>query len=265
MKTEIDKVLLAIDQERENVALLHYALLMAKAYSSELTLYNVCEDNKKEELIWSLDLLGEFKEENTPPEYQDVKVALMSEAGDVVERIKDFLDQEDVDLLITGNHHGLTTLEAYFTSVVMGLLNEIHTPLLVIPENAPFKKMKKLLYTFDLHLWELGIINHFAELAKMLEAELVCLHILEDDENFNEVQETYNIVQSIYAAHQRYHDVISLDLRVGDHNTIAYYCDEEAVDMMITYGGNSDWKIQTVESLPGQMLRKLNIPIFIWK
>ncbi len=275
MQRLFQKILVPIDYEDDNANMYRYALDMAQATKSEIILFHVYglsrseikEPEARDEAgLWSLDLLKDFRSEHTPTEYSDVKVTLMTEPGLTVSSIQAMIDDEEIDLIIMGTHGHYSAVEAFFGSITMSLVNSVNVPIMAVPSDATYHQITRILYTINFEFHEIKIVEKLLKLSSTLEAQLICLHILEDDEHIQDIEENIEILKSIYEHHRKYREMISFDVRVGSvKDTIAYYAEDEDIHLVITRLKNPGWKIQTIESTSGQLIRKIDRPILVWK
>lgn len=86
------------------------------------------------------------------------------------------LTDKEVILVVIANHHkGLSAL--LMGDHLQEVLDEAALPVLVIPEHAEFRKIKKIAFATDLEDTDLEVINSLTSLARPFIAELMLAHI----------------------------------------------------------------------------------------
>ncbi len=275
MNMHIKKILVPIDCADDNQNMYHYALDLARVTGAEIILFHVFglsrnEINDRTRLnevgVWSLDLLEEFQNDNTPEALSDISISLVTEPGLTANSILKMIRDEAIDLVVMGTHGDQKAVEAYFGSTTLRLINEAVIPILVVPEDVPHHPIDHILYTINFEFRELKVVRQLLDLALILHAKLTCLHVLEDNENLNDIQENMDILSSIFRDNALLRERISFDLRVGPlKTTIAQYANREGIDLVATRLKNPGWKVRTLDSVSGKLIRKIDKPILVWK
>ena len=110
-------------------------------------------------------------------------------SGSPVYEIADWAEKHQPLMIVLGTR-GLGSFERFLLgSVTLSLLKESPVPILVVPENIKFNKIRKLGFATDLHevVAETPDIL-IKKLASMLDAEI---HIVHNDPNYHEYEPAY--------------------------------------------------------------------------
>jgi nucleotide-binding universal stress UspA family protein len=110
-------------------------------------------------------------------------------AGSPVYEIAAIAEKENPLMVVLGTR-GLGNLERFLLgSVTLSLLKESPVPILVVPENIQYQKVRKIGFATDLlHVVEETPDKLIAKFTDMLEAEL---HIIHNDANFHEYDPSF--------------------------------------------------------------------------
>jgi nucleotide-binding universal stress UspA family protein len=131
----IQKIVLPLDGSHRSASILKPATVLAKAFGAKLCFVTVVSPVAKDELPVETVAHNLFREQRALQEQGlDVEVAVLY--GDPTERILDFAEQNDADLIALSTHgrSGLDTLR--FGSVAQSLLRKGQRPLLVVRTGA---------------------------------------------------------------------------------------------------------------------------------
>jgi len=126
-----------------------------------------------------LKQLKEHLEQNDYSETFMPPIAYLNETGTVREIINDVSSNQKVDMVIAASHQ-----KGGFSTFLMGnhtldLIEACIKPLLIIPEAATFKPIKKIAFASDFKNYETDLeeIYQLISLARLLNAEVLLTHI----------------------------------------------------------------------------------------
>lgn len=113
---------------------------------------------------------------------QNVTAGKIIQKGILQSDIVDVVEKEKIDMIVTGTH-GAKGLE----SIIFGTNSEkiferVKCPVLIIPENARYHGIKKIMYATDFQYDDISEIEKITKLAKPFNAQIIIAHV---DKNLN--------------------------------------------------------------------------------
>lgn len=169
-----------------------YAAEIVKRTSAELYILNVYsvtiyDPNMPAELLMSATEQAEksSKEEleKVSKEFsEELKVKLVSKQGLVVDEIINFVQENDIDLVVMGTTGASGILEKIFGSNTSSVIAKTPKPVLAIPDNATYKGINTIVYATDLQESEMNEIISVTEIAAIFDAEVTLLHVCNKSE-----------------------------------------------------------------------------------
>lgn len=105
--------------------------------------------------------------------------------GNTIRSVMEVSEQCHADFIIMGTKGASGMKEVFLGSNTASVMHRAHIPVLVVPEDARFRTIDKIVYASDfLDHNEVQAVNRLKEFAKLMNAEVLVLHIsLPDDEN----------------------------------------------------------------------------------
>ena len=200
MKTE-KNILVLTDFSQNARSAEEYALQLAIKVHGNLILYNAYPTSAHMRIsgnvVWphdtpiSLELqsisnlearAGELRNElnlNKSDSYKPT-ISHLGDAGTLAHKLNDVVSKNNIWLVIMGTKGEGFANTVIFGSNVFKVLKNINHPVLIIPQNADLKELRKIAYATDLRSPDLLIIEWLNELSEMLQAELLVTHISSD-------------------------------------------------------------------------------------
>jgi len=105
--------------------------------------------------------------------------------GDTQIEILEVIKEGDIDLVVMGTQGETADRGMFLGSVAKGIVQHAPCPVLVVPEEATFNGINKIVYATDLQHDETDKVNYMVDFAKMYDATLIILHV----DHENEVKE----------------------------------------------------------------------------
>jgi nucleotide-binding universal stress UspA family protein len=100
------------------------------------------------------------------------------------EEILESIEDNSADMIVMGTTGDSGPLKKWFGSVSTKVMNEAPCPVLLVPENARYKGIKDILYTYDNIEIDRALIDQLVEISKRFMAKLHLLHV-DDEESQN--------------------------------------------------------------------------------
>lgn len=104
----------------------------------------------------------------------------LGNAGSLTDKLNEIVTENNIWLCVMGTKGESFASNVVFGSNVFSVLEEITCPVLIIPKEAEYKKLKKIAYATDFRSSDIGIINWLYELTDPLEIGLILVHVSSD-------------------------------------------------------------------------------------
>ena len=106
----------------------------------------------------------------------ELKIQRRSEYGSLPRVINFIAKDETFDFVVMGTK-GETAGRWLMGSVAKSTIQDVNVPVIVIPEEAEYKSISKIVYATSLHEDETGLIKQITNLAEAYEASVTILHV----------------------------------------------------------------------------------------
>lgn len=136
--------------------------------------------------------LRKIRDKNYKPEIRH-----LGDAGSLTNKLNDVVAKNKIWLAVMGTKGESFASNVLFGSNVFKVLENMNCPVLVIPKDAEYKKLKKIAYATDFRSSDLDIIHWLYEFANPLKMRLVLVHISSDTIT-NEEKEILKNQEKIY-------------------------------------------------------------------
>lgn len=122
------------------------------------------QSSLQDELIALNDHSDDFK-----PVINEIDCSGMNEV-----QLAEFINSKRIDLIVKGEQQAPYFLHANLN--MQTVLNKVCCPLLLIPINAPFKVIERIVYLADLRYCRRYVVSYLAKLAKPFRADIAVAH-----------------------------------------------------------------------------------------
>ncbi|QNK62428.1 universal stress protein [Pedobacter sp. PAMC26386] len=185
--------------------------------------------------------------------------------GPLYRHLNKTLSNRDIVLLVMGTHRkGLASL--IMGNHMRDIIGSVPTPVLIVPENQSFKKMKKLVFATDMNDSDLDIINALTELAKPSHAELTLAHIqipeISEEENKKQVTNFLeDVANKINYPKIYYREVKETPLKAG----LKWLTENVACDLFVMVHRHKNFLEQIFNlSNTQKMAANTNLPLLVY-
>jgi nucleotide-binding universal stress UspA family protein len=183
------KLLVPTDFSRPSKTALLYAAEMAKKLQGEIIVlwFNSIQSSKKTLRKWKkleADMIA-IAQEDAKAMVEEVRTEVkghipfayhFTSGSSFAESVDEYAVQNDVDMIVMGTKGASGVKKLLMGSHAVSVIDHSRIPVLVIPEKARFKALKKIVYASDLNEWEQEI-RTIAALAAIYKATVHVLHI----------------------------------------------------------------------------------------
>lgn len=242
----MNKILVPTDFSEVSENAINYAIKLANSFSATLVLLHVNQipvsnpefgiiaydiHTMKEESMKSLKELSEQIKKQYP---LISEIQYYSEIGNPSDVILELTKNKNIDLLVMGNNgHGSKFKKTLIGSTSVSVSKEIEIPLIIVPPNVKYKKIKNLAYAcaYDEDIEKTTSLIKVRNLNKIFDSVLSVLHIIPENHLLNE-EESYvdNYVETKLATtdHRTY---IITENKISEG--IINFIDNHKIDMII--------------------------------
>jgi nucleotide-binding universal stress UspA family protein len=160
------------------VVLLHTNKLVIVTNEVMDTIYTGLDDND-EDVHLKLDvLLREFK-------YIGLVATKKVGLGVLADDVKDAVAEFDIDLIVTGTSGAKGVDAFFFQTTSVTIFKEVTCPVLIIPANAIFKTIHKMMYATDFLEADIQELEYVCDVAAVFDAEVIVSHIYSNSDELN--------------------------------------------------------------------------------
>jgi nucleotide-binding universal stress UspA family protein len=183
------KLLVPTDFSRPSKTALLYAAQMAKKLQGEIIIlwFNSIQSSKKTLSKWKkleAEMIA-IAQEDAKHLVEEVRAEVrgnlaftyhFTSGSSFAESVDAYAVKNDVDMIIMGTKGASGVKKLIMGSYAASMIDHSRIPVLVIPEKASFKPLKKIVYASDLYEWDQEI-RTIAALAAIYKASVHVLHI----------------------------------------------------------------------------------------
>ncbi len=236
------KFLVPVDFSLPSESAAEYVIEMTKDISgTEIILYHVYrnvffstsndseEGSRKMATDNELKIIKDFLK-NTP----DQKITIESEGGSFIDNISKYVVSNHIDMVIMGINGSSRMASINIGNDTLNLIRNIHAPIMIIPPDVKFKKVKNVLFASDFK--DVARRTPFDSLKKVLDFFSPKLHILNvDSEHYVELSEAYKIEKEEMEFKLKNYDPEFSFLRAYDFlDSIVTFAEAKEIDIIIT-------------------------------
>jgi nucleotide-binding universal stress UspA family protein len=159
-------------------------------------------------------------------QHQNVEAIKILQRGILKDSIETIIERAGIDLIVTGTH-GAKGLESFFFGTnSVDIFEHVKCPVLIVPANAHYHSIRKIMYATDLQYGDIHEIEKVAKVAKPFSAEIIVTHVNNDPQKIAEEKENMDWFEEIADKHISYKNII---YRFIYHNDV-----QEALENAIT-------------------------------
>ena len=136
----------------------------------------------KDESTYSQEVnkIDAFVEKNTNQQFKDLEINCIVQSGDIDKSLMGIIEKEDYPILVMGmRKHNFQ--ERLFGNIVHRLMDNVSTPLLLIPPNIVIKPLQHIIYITAFEIGEESAVKFMLDWCKRLKVKMTLTHVVEDD------------------------------------------------------------------------------------
>lgn len=230
-------ILITTDFSKTATNAARYAAKLSQALSVEkIVLYHSYDsENIDVQLVHEASLLGMevLKQEIQPLIKKHIEVEVITNEQPLIAGINRLVETHAVGMVVAGStgKGGLTTF--LLGSNTINLADECPVPLLIVPEDASYEKIEKIVFACDLNkVKETTPVKELGFFVEELKAKLLVLNVALEHKRFNPdiIPEQYQIHQILQHLNPAYHYIEEETIVEG----ITEFIDDEDAQIVIT-------------------------------
>jgi nucleotide-binding universal stress UspA family protein len=213
--------------------------------------------------LFAAKLKKEYSTEGVPA--FKPKIEYECHAGDFTSHLKVLEAENDMVLLVMGNH------EKGISNWLMGnhvneLMDKMTLPVLVIAEEQKFIKISKIAFATDLSPEDVEQIHSLAGLASAFNAEIVMVHVADEKYMEQESQEKVNHLLGAITAKINFSKVYYRLIKSSDAgNGLDWLTEHGRIDMLVmVHHPHTFFQELFKGSLSKEMAAKIHLPLLIY-
>ena len=266
------KILFPTEFSAHAPEVLKYAADLAYFFKAKLTLLYVLpklELNSDSEINEVLDELSnqmlQFIESHLPEGYKNIiDLKFSARIGEPGKAITEFALNEEIDLIVMGTKGKSNNFKTILGSVSHQVLQQATCPVLLIPKSSVFRGFDQLVYTTNFEFRDLGGLDFMLKWAKVYEAKIDCLHIVEDHANKHHAVQNMQMLNSVFHKQK----AISFCLANGPfHQSIEDFAMRKQADAlaMMMHKKNFLSRLLDKKNMVEEIALNTNVPLLIIK
>jgi nucleotide-binding universal stress UspA family protein len=269
----ISKIVLPTDFSETSKNAIAYTLQLTNKHDCEYELLNAyLPPSSSPEMAVSLSeilskesekaLFSLFEEITSDVRYEDKKITLLSKYGDVEHVVDDLMQNNQYDLVSMGTKGASGIKEILIGSNASALINKLKKPVMIIPENAKFKRIKNVLISTDYKKIGDHVLTPALELLKNETYHTYILHVHPE----GELSDVKLEVEGLLFANQIKHLPHSYHFTENNKPTIGInqFIEEHHIDLVIMIKRDKSF-VQKLfqESVTSKMAMHSSVPLLI--
>lgn len=279
-------ILVPTDFSKSSEIAVHYAMYLAKYTNANITLchaiYMPVEVPATAFGSWPGYELTTLKEESTkgleevafkmrnmvnefvlPGTFQP-EVTCVAEAGGAMNVITALADKEMAELTVMGMTGAGLTARLLFGSISRSMIDGTHLPLILVPEQFLFRKIKKIAFASSLHDNDIEVVGALADLANYFDAELIVAHVSDENDDNEMHQKKYDRFLNNVTSKINYNKIYFRGIDKSNINQGLHALTEHGlIDLLVMVHHRKDLFESLFLSHTHARANKLNIPLLI--
>lgn len=212
----------------------------------------------------AMDQMIELVTKNLPRHFHEkIQLDYLTKIGIATDAILSTALNENIDLIVMGMTSKTNSIESNNSSVSLQVLGRADCPVLVVPETTKFKGIDNIVFTTNFEFRDLMAINYLKGWAKLLNAPIHCLHIIENREDELVAMKNLHILQETYKGQK----MLRFEAMHGDfHEEIETFANSQQADVVAMMSHKRSFISRLLErSGVNGIARHTHIPLLVIK
>jgi nucleotide-binding universal stress UspA family protein len=149
-----------------------------------------------------------------------------------IDAVRSQVAEKNIDLIVMGTKGASGLKKVMIGSNTGDLITRVKCPVLIVPENAVFKKIEEIAFPTDYHLfYPTKILNSILEFVKMHNSALRVVHISKKEEDVTDFQlENKEFLKNFFAEEKHsFHRITNKKIEDG----VQCFVESRDIDMII--------------------------------
>jgi nucleotide-binding universal stress UspA family protein len=279
------KLLIATDFSDNANHAAEYGYYLAKQLKANVTVCNAfivpAEVPQAGAIVWAMDdfntisktLLDELeavkvKLENSYKTGYHPAISTISEAGTVTNVVCDLTQSHAIDLVVLGTHGSDKLSTFLFGNHSRKMIDATTKPLLLVPPSAKIEPIRKIAYATDFKhpQNDLAAIYSLIQFAKLLNAEILLTHVLDDTHHSPSFQKWLDDLLLDLSNKADYPNIYYRIIRHGDaEHGLDWLCEHGRVDLLVMlHRPHNFFHSLLMGSYAQKMADHITIPLLIY-
>lgn len=222
-------------------------------------IFEAVEFNSFEKFKAELEGLHKIAEDNN---LQHITIKNVLNYGDLVYNINEVCKEEAIDVVMMGTKGATGIKEVFLGSTTSSVMQNVHVPVIGIPEGARFSKVKSILFTTQYRDKDNDALLKTLEIGKALHARVYCVYITnaDDPEDIEERIQEWEI-------YYRDEDIAFFRIPGNDvEQALLDFSENQKIDLIVMRSHKRNFFESLFHSsLTRKMVYHTTIPLLIYK
>lgn len=267
------KILFATEFSEHATHIFRYAVELAFHFKAQLLVMHAFkkpespflgESSLEDRTAHVIQKLIEFTTDHLPDTHrEEVMIDYHAPYAYAADGILEVALEEEVDLIVVGMTGQTNAIGRLLGSTALDVLARADSQVLMVPRQAQFRGIERLVYTLNFEFRDLEAIHYLKKWSTAFSAPIHAMHVLESDEQEAEVLKRLMILKETYKKDKH----LVFDLRYGHFRAeLEKYVQVEQIDLvaMISHKRNFISRIVDSSSVE-EITRHLPVPLLVIK
>ncbi len=149
-----------------------------------------------------------------------------------IDAVREQIEQKKIDLIVMGTKGASGIAEVIIGSNTGDLITKVKCPVLIVPENARYKKPKEIAFPTDYNIfYPADILNNISQIANMHNSVIRILHVAKKNEELTEFQLENKDFLNVFFLDERhsFHKVTNSKIEAG----IQCFTESRDIDLIV--------------------------------
>ncbi|HWV70903.1 MAG TPA: universal stress protein [Pseudosphingobacterium sp.] len=256
-------------QLRASLHLLHVMEVLDKTLLDTQLVWPIIDYNTlKENTVKSIKFVKQKLEEETNvlPENVRTPITYSIREGVVHKEITKEIQEKKILLLVAGMYGANKVNRFLFGSKSRDFIDHVNCPILLIPSEGKYRKIKKIAFATDLSPGDIELIELLAVFAKLFDAEILIAHISADVYDTQHQQEIEAFLNEVTCKNNYdkiyYRHVQNKNIEEG----ILWLSENGQVDMLtMVHRAHNMFSKLLDDSKTKQLAKRIKVPLMVLK
>ncbi|HEY0243921.1 MAG TPA: universal stress protein [Mucilaginibacter sp.] len=199
------------------------------------------------------------------PEQHKPTVHTQIEEGSLGENITAILDQKNIEMVVIGGKTGSSFDHILLGSDTLSVIKHSNRPVLVVPFEADFKKLKKVVFATDFNEADINAMHFLVKLGKQFDFQLEIVHVSligENDKHDNDKETRFlSKVDKL-----KYPKIVYKHIRGKDViERLNRFCEETKADVLALVHYSHSFFLRILQDSHTQKaLSSQNVPLLVF-